>query len=64
MDKEQCYIPQNNSLLEENPTEDREDNIIMDIKEIGLSTMDCIDLAKDGDYWRVLVNLVLKVRIP
>jgi hypothetical protein len=30
------------------------DNIRMDVREIGWSGMDCIDLAQDRDKWRGL----------
>ena len=33
-----------------------EDNIRMDLKEIGINTRNWVDLAQDRDYWRVLVN--------
>ena len=36
-----------------------EDNIIMDLKEIGLNTRKWVDSAQDGDYWRALVNAAL-----
>jgi hypothetical protein len=37
----------------------REDNIKMDLREIGRGAIDWIDLAQDRDWWRVLVNIVL-----
>jgi hypothetical protein len=37
-----------------------EDNIRMDLREIGWGGMDWIDLAQDRDQWRALVNL----RVP
>jgi hypothetical protein len=36
-----------------------EDNIRMDLGEIGWGGMDWIDLAQDRDQWRDLVNTVL-----
>jgi hypothetical protein len=33
-----------------------EDNIRIDLKEIGIDTKNWVDLAQDMDYWRVLVN--------
>jgi hypothetical protein len=36
----------------------------MDIREIGWSGMDRIDLAQDRDQWRVLVNTVMNLRLP
>jgi hypothetical protein len=41
-----------------------EDTIKMDLREIGLGGMDCIDLAQDRDQWRALVNTVMNLRIP
>jgi hypothetical protein len=41
-----------------------EDNIRMDLREIGLDGMDWIDLALDRDQWRALVNTVRNFRIP
>ena len=40
-----------------------EDNIKMDLKEICVNTRDWIDSTQDRDYWRVLVNEVLNLRI-
>ena len=33
-----------------------EDNVRMDIKEIGISTRNWVDSVQDKDYWRVLVH--------
>ena len=33
-----------------------EDNIILDLKEIGINTKNWVDSAQDRDYWRALVN--------
>jgi hypothetical protein len=36
----------------------------MDVREIGRGGMDWIDLAKDRDHWRALVNTVMNLRVP
>jgi hypothetical protein len=41
-----------------------EDNIKMDLREIGWGGMDWIDLAQDRDQWRALVNTVMNLGIP
>jgi hypothetical protein len=40
-----------------------EDNIKMDLREIKLDVMDWIDLAKDRDKLRALVNTVMSLRV-
>ena len=39
-----------------------EDNIIMDLKEIGINGW--VDSAQDRDYWRALDNAALNLRVP
>jgi hypothetical protein len=41
-----------------------EDNIRMDLREIGWCGMDWIDLAQDKDQWRTLVNTIMNLRVP
>ena len=41
-----------------------EDNIRMDLKEIGINTRKWVDSDQDRDYWRVLVNAVLNLWVP
>jgi hypothetical protein len=40
------------------------DNIEMDLREIGWSGMDWIDLEEDWDQWRALVNTMMNFRVP
>ena len=35
----------------------------MDLQEVGYEGMDWIDLAKDTDRWRALVNVVMSLRV-
>jgi hypothetical protein len=41
-----------------------EDNIKMDLGEVGWGDVDWIDLAKDRNRWRAFVNSVLNLRVP
>jgi hypothetical protein len=36
----------------------------MDLREIELGGMDCIDVAQDRDQWRTLVNMVMNLPVP
>ena len=41
-----------------------EDNIRMDLEEIGINAGNWVDPAHDRDYWRALVNAALNLRVP
>jgi hypothetical protein len=41
-----------------------EDKIKMDVQAVGCGGMDWIELAKDKDRGRALVNAVMNIRVP
>ena len=41
-----------------------EDNVRMDLKEIGINTRNWVDSAQDRDSWKALVNALLHLRVP
>ena len=41
-----------------------EDNIRMDLVEIGINTRNWVDSAQDRDCWGALVNAPLNLRVP
>ena len=41
-----------------------EDNITMDLEEIGINAGNWVDSAQDRDYWRALANAALNLRVP
>jgi hypothetical protein len=41
-----------------------EDNVKMDLQEVGLEGTDCINLAQDRDRCRALVNGEMNLQVP
>ena len=46
------------------PTRRWEDNIKMDLQEVGRGCGDWMGLAQDRDSWRALVSTVMNFRVP
>jgi len=41
-----------------------EDNIKMDIQEVGCGVIEWIELTQGRDRWRALLNAVMSLRVP
>ena len=41
-----------------------EDNVKMDLQEVGGGCEDWMELAQDRDRWRALVSTVMNLRVP
>jgi len=46
------------------PSRRWEDNIKMDIQEVGCESMDWIELVQDRERWRALVCTVMNFQVP
>ena len=48
----------------ERPRRRWENNIKMDLQEVGRGCWDWMELAQDRDRWRALVSTVMNLRVP
>ena len=48
----------------ERPRRRWEDNIRIDLEEIGINAGNWVDSGRDRNYWRALVNAALNLRVP
>jgi len=40
-----------------------EDNVRINLQEVGCGVMDWVDLAQDRDKWQAVVNMVMNLRV-
>jgi len=55
-----CLVP----LSHGRPRRRWEDNIKIDLQEVGFGGMDWIELAQDRDRWPKYVNAVMNIQVP
>ena len=52
------------AFIAKRPRRRWEENIRMDLEEIGIDVGNWVVTAQDRDYWRSLVNATLNLRVP
>jgi hypothetical protein len=57
-------VKQEGKILVARPKGRREENIKMDLREIGYDGMEWIDLAQDRNQWKARMNTIMKLRLP
>jgi hypothetical protein len=58
------FLPSRFSFCNESYFRRWEDNIRMDLKEIGINRRNWVVSAQHRDYWRALVNAALNLLVP
>ncbi|KAJ4446541.1 hypothetical protein ANN_13237 [Periplaneta americana] len=63
-DRENCTLWAGGKKTFGKPRRRREDNIKMDLREVGYDDREWINLAQDRDRWRAYVRAAMNLRVP